>query len=61
MTHKSRIREFDFRIFHRNIYISIAKNTKAKVVGILFNYLIYLSAIKRAEELGFYVVAFYRE
>ena len=48
MTHKSRIREFDFRIFYRNIYISIAKNTEAKVVGILFNYLIYLSAIKWA-------------
>jgi len=46
MTPKSRIREFDFRIFHRNIYIFIVKNTEARVVGILFNYLIYPSAMK---------------
>ncbi|MEM2197422.1 MAG: hypothetical protein QW290_10110 [Sulfolobales archaeon] len=56
---KSRIFGSEVRVFYDNIYAPIAGKEKAKVVGVLFGYLIHPSAKKLSEELGLYVVASY--
>ncbi|MEM1674091.1 MAG: hypothetical protein QXN24_07540 [Candidatus Bathyarchaeia archaeon] len=56
---KSRIYGSDVKEFYDNIYVPIARMAGAKVIGILFGYLIHPSAKKLSEELGLHVVASY--
>ena len=56
---KSRIYGSDVKEFYDNIYVPIARMAGAKVIGILFGYLIHPSARKISEELGLHVVASY--
>ncbi|MEM3955730.1 MAG: hypothetical protein QW424_03140 [Candidatus Bathyarchaeia archaeon] len=56
---KSRIYGSDVKEFYDNIYVPIARMAEAKVIGILFGYLIHPSAKKLSEELGLHVVVSY--
>ncbi|MEM2533759.1 MAG: hypothetical protein QXK12_07055, partial [Candidatus Nezhaarchaeales archaeon] len=56
---KSRIYGSEVKDFYDNIYAPITRKEKAKVVGILFGYLIHPSARRLSEELGLHVVASY--
>ena len=56
---KSRIYEAQVDKFYRSIYAPLSKKVSARVIGILFGYLIHPSAKKRAQELGLYTVASY--
>ncbi|MEM2418488.1 MAG: hypothetical protein QW414_07055 [Candidatus Bathyarchaeia archaeon] len=56
---KSRIYGSDVKEFYDNIYVPIARMAGAKVIGILFGYLIHPSAKKLSEELGLHVVVSY--
>jgi len=56
---KSRIYKRDVERFYRRVYTPVKDSVDVKVLGVMFGYLIYPDARKRAEELGLYVVASY--
>lgn len=58
---KFRIYSSEVKDFYDHTYIPIVKRVKAKVIGILFGYLIHPSAKKLAEELGLYTIASYEK
>ena len=56
---KSRIYKRDIERFYKRVYRPVTENMDVRVLGVMFGYLIYPEARKKADELGLYVVASY--
>jgi len=56
---KSRIYKRDIERFYKRVYCPVTENMDVRVLGVMFGYLIYPEARKKADELGLYVVASY--
>ncbi len=56
---KSRIHEREVEKFYSEVYKPLAEERKGKVVGVLFGYVVYPEARRKAKELGLYTVASY--
>ena len=56
---KSRVYESQVDRFYRDVYAPLSKTVSARVIGLLFGYLIHPSAKERAKKLGLYTIASY--
>ena len=56
---KSRVYESQVDRFYRDVYAPLSKMVSARVIGLLFGYLIHPSAKERAKKLGLYTIASY--